>query len=154
DGLHMMADVDIFEEESKLPAGATVLRSLGYFLPRAPTPHAHAWTFHRQMSLATIDLHRHVGPQRNILSPQEAQQAAVPLSNTLRGLSPTHRALMLLMSFGIFERHYWNGHIPLKGLHDFAALQHRHGDRIDWKAIIKAAELHHFSVSARAFLHL
>jgi len=157
DGLCMMADIDMLVQENELAAGAAALYSLGYFLLRTPPSHAHAWTFHRPMSLVTIDLHRHVGPQRDLLTPMAARDAAVSLpgeGGTLPGLSPTHRAQLLLMTFGIFERHFRNGHIPLKGLHDLAALYNRHGDKIDWEAITKTAELHRFSASAQAFLHL
>lgn len=157
DGLCMMADVDILVQENELAAAAAVLRSCGYFLLGAPLPHAHAWTFHRPMSVATIDLHWHVGPQRDLLTPMAARDAAVPITgqaSTLSGLSPTHRAQLLLMTFGIFERHYRHGHIPLKGLHDLAALCDRHGAEIDWQALIETAELHRFCRSARAFLHM
>jgi hypothetical protein len=157
DGRCMMADIDMLVQENELAAATAALRSLGYCLLSAPPSHAHAWTFHRPMSLATIDLHRHVGPQRDLLTPMAARDAAVPLAgngDTLQGLNPTHRAQLLLMTFGIFERHYRDGHIPLKGLHDLAALGNRHGDKIDWEAIAKKAELHRFSAPAHAFLEL
>jgi putative nucleotidyltransferase-like protein len=157
DGLCMMSDVDILLEESELAAASAALNTLGYFLFSTPPSHAHAWTFYRPMSLATIDLHKHVGPQRDLLRPMAARDAAVPFASregALHALSPTHRAQLLLMTFGIFERHYRNGHIPLKGLHDLAALCSRHADKIDWDAITKQAELYRFDVSAQAFLHM
>jgi hypothetical protein len=157
DGQFMMADVDILVAENDLAAGAKALRSLGYRLLDSPAPHAHGWTFYRPTSLVTIDLHRHVGPQRHILTPEAARNAAIPIADKhglLLGLSPTHRALLLLMTFGIFERHYRNGDIAFKGLQDLATLCHRHGGRIDWSTIAEAAELYRFGASARAFLHL
>jgi hypothetical protein len=155
-GQFMMADVDILVAESDLPASAKALHSLGYRLLGTPAPHAHGWTFHRSGSLVTIDLHRHVGPQRDILTPEAARNTAVPFADgqgLLWGLSPTHRAQLLLMTFGIFERHYRNGDIAFKGLHDLAALCHRYGDRIDWKDIAEQAQFYDFEAPAQAFLH-
>jgi hypothetical protein len=157
DGLHLMSDVDLLLQESDLATGVTALRSIGYAMLSDPSRHAHAWAFHRPMSLVSIDLHRHIGPQRNLLAPATAARAAVYLSRhgvEMAGLCPTHRALLLMMNFGIFERHYRNGHIPLRGLHDLAFLSARHGQEIDWTAIAHAARAHMFGASAQALLHM
>src|SRR5262249_30484875 len=111
DGVSMMTDIDVLLQESELATGAAALRSLGYFVLGDPPRHAHAWTFHRPMSLVTIDLHRHLGPQREVLTPMAARDAAVPVVSSgvmLAGLCPTDRALLLIMTFGIFERDYRN----------------------------------------------
>jgi hypothetical protein len=157
DGIRLMSDIDLLLQQSDLTAGFAVLRSMGY-TPLGDAPrHTHGWAFHRPMSLVTIDVHRHVGPQRSLLTPATVTSVAVPLSHNgveLAGLCPTHQALLLVMTFGILERHYRNGSIPLKNMHDLATLIMRHGREIDWAALARTARAHGFIAPARALLYI
>lgn len=156
-GSRLMTDIDMLLPENLIADGAAALRALGYFTLGGSPPHAHAWTFYRPMSLVTIDLHRHIGPQRDLLPADAAQVAAAPLSAgtmALDGLCPTDRALLLMLTFGIFERGYAGGQISLRGLYDLAALCARHGPAIDWQAIAGKAKAHGLTRLARAWLHM
>ena len=139
DGLFMMADVDIVLNEGEILRADTVLRSLGFMtFPKADHP-VHARTYHRAMSLVTIDLHWHLGSQTCLLSTAAAQEASLPLYRDGMYVAvpcATHRALLPMLSFSIFEPHFGAGVIPMKGLHDFAATCRRQGDHIDWHEII------------------
>jgi hypothetical protein len=155
EGLFVMADVDLLLNDQEIPPAATILRTLGYSTFGEEPHHAHAETFHRPMSTISIDLHWDLGPQRRLLSSAMAQEAAVDLSGNgldLTGLCPTHRVLLLLMSFSIFDPQYRNREIPLRGLHNLAAICNRH--RIDWEAVAEAVSNHGLEGPAQAWLHM
>jgi putative nucleotidyltransferase-like protein len=157
DGLFMMTDVDIVLHEGEILRADTVLRSMGYMtFPKADHP-VHARTYHRAMSLVTIDLHWHLGPQTRLLSTAAAQEAAIPLYREgMYVASPcaTHTALLPMLSFSIFEPHYGAGVIPMKGLHDFAATCRRKADDIDWQEIIDRFCRHDMRRLADAWLFI
>jgi hypothetical protein len=153
-GSSMMTDIDMIVPEAEIPEAFRALRSLGYHLLGDSPAHAHAWTFHRPMSLVTIDLHRDVGPQRKILPSIAASRSAVAVANeaaAIEGLSVTHRVSLMIMTFGIFERHYPSGQIPLNNLHNLATLCHRHGDKIDWRSIAGMVSAHRFCAETAAW---
>jgi hypothetical protein len=156
DESRMMTDIDLLLQEQHISEGFRALHSLGYVVLGKMANKAHAWAFHRPSSLVTIDLHRHVGPQRDLLTPQAALHRAMPIvcDVEVHSLSPTDRALLLGMTFGIFEMHYWNGHIPLKGLHDLAALCSRLGNKIDWGLVAATAAAHQFEASQAAWSYM
>jgi putative nucleotidyltransferase-like protein len=157
DGLFMMTDVDILLHENEVSHADTVLRSLGYVtFPKMNHP-VHARTYHRAMSLVTIDLHWHLGPQTRFLSTAAAQEAAIPLYRDgmhVASPCPTHTALLPMMSFAIFDAHFRAGTIPVKGLHNFAATCSRHGDRIDWHQILDVFCRHEMRRAAEAWLFM
>jgi hypothetical protein len=152
----MMTDVDILLSEQEMEKACSILSSMGYFLFGRPRRYDHAWTFHRSGSLVTIDLHRHVGPQRDILATDIARNNAVPSTDdsSIWGLCPTHSALLHVMTFAIFERFYRLRQIPLRCLHDLAFLYHRRQEEIDWNTIARVAEAHDFSLATHAFFHM
>jgi Uncharacterised nucleotidyltransferase len=154
DGLFMMADMDALLAEKEIPLAYNVLRSLGYVKLGDPPAHAHALTFDRAGELATIDLHRCVGPQVRLLNPEEARLSATALAGSrlnLAGLSPTHRVLLLLMSYCLFEPQFRSFELPLKGLHDLAVICRRHGRSIDWTRIADVMRHHSLEAAARAW---
>ena len=62
-----------------------------------------------------VDLHWHLGPQTRLLTSATAQKAAIPLCRknmALAALCATHRALLPILSFAVFEPHYRSGAIP------------------------------------------
>ena len=123
---HQIPDIDVLVKHDEIEGSSASLRSIGYGMLGEPSGHAHAYTFHRPMSLVTIDLHRDVGPQRALLSPEAVYAAARPINRndaSMDGLAISHRVLMLIMTFGIFERHYLSGHIPMRGLVHLADLR-------------------------------
>jgi hypothetical protein len=153
-GSGMLTDIDIIVREDEIFEASEALRSLGYITLGTAARHAHAWTFHRSMALVTIDLHRNVGPQRGIIPTEIAMREAIARTcgaSEFRGLSITHRVLLLIMNFGIFGRHYYDHEVPLRNLHDLAALCHHHADEIDWDMIARTAAAHGFINEAAAW---
>jgi hypothetical protein len=134
----MMTDIDILTAKNETATATEVLRSLGYRTLGRTTHVAHASTFHRAMSLVTIDLHSDLGPQRRLISADAACRSARPLRNMSAlgdGLSVTHRVLLLIMAFGIFETHYPSGHIPLRHLCELARLCRLYPGQVDWDLV-------------------
>jgi hypothetical protein len=131
----MMADVDVLLVEKEFAVACEILRSLGYVGLGEPALHAHALTFWRPGELATIDVHRHMGPQIRLLSAVAATRLAMPLSHrtlNVYGIRPTHRVILLFMNYCIFEPQYHNRELPLRNLHDLAVVCSRHQPDIDW----------------------
>lgn len=156
-GLAMMADVDILVAEEEFPAACRALRSLGYVTLRDPAPHDHAMTFHQAGKLVTIDLHRRVGPQVRLLDPADACRLAVELPNgnlELAALCPTHRVLLLLLSYCVFKPEYHAYEIPLRGLHDFAVICRHSGHSIDWVTIAEVVHHHSLEKPAHAWFNM
>jgi hypothetical protein len=134
----MMTDIDILTAKDETAAASEVLRSLGYRTLGRTSHVAHAATFHRPMSLVTIDLHSDLGPQRRLISADAACRSARPLRNMATlgdGLSVTHRVLLLVMAFGIFETHYPSGHIPLRHLCELSRLCRLYPSQVDWDLV-------------------
>ncbi|WP_119302658.1 nucleotidyltransferase family protein [Dongia deserti] len=157
EGASIMADVDLLIRRQELPVAISALRSIGYDLLAVPPAHAHAWTFYRPLSLATIDLHCDVGPQRALLSADAVRSVAKPVArNDLAMDAPSinHRVLMLVMNFGVFERHYFRGHIPLRGLRDLGEICQRNGSDIDWDYLCHSMSEPTLSAQAAAMFHM
>lgn len=157
EGAGIMTDADLLVRHGELPIAITALRSLGYELLAEPPAHAHACTLHRPMSLVTIDLHSDVGPQRALLSPDAVYAAARQINRTdvaVDALAVSHRVLILLMTFAVFERHYLAGHIPMRGLSHLADLCARHGRDIDWNYILETADRHRLCAQAASLLYM
>ena len=153
-GSSMMTDIDIIVKDEEISKTFSALRSLGYAILGEPTAPSHAWTFHRSMSLVTVDLHCDVGPQRNILRADVAIQGATDITDNttpVGGLNVTHRVCLLIMNFGIFERHYCAGDIPLRNLHHLASLCHQHAGEIDWQVIANTMAAHQLEAEAGAW---
>src|SRR3546814_4514008 len=87
----MMADVDLLVPRAGFDAAIGALASIGYVALSGPgEPPAHGVTLARAGGLATIDLHRDLGPQRRVLPAEAVLASAVPLSaNGLRLLAPS-----------------------------------------------------------------
>ena len=157
EGLLMMADMDVLLPDEEFALGCSILRSLGYTSLGDIPIHAHASTFYRAGALATIDLHRHVGPQRRLLTAADARQSAVSFAShslDLAGLSATHRVLLSLMNYCLFEPQYRNHELPLRNLHDLAVVCRQHRHRIDWDAIADTVRRNSLEVPARVWFNM
>jgi len=154
EGLFMMADIDLLLPEGTIAPAQRVLGSLGYVALGEPSAHDHALTFGRAGTLATIDLHRRVGPQLRVLSAEDACRSATALaagSLDIAALCPTHRVLLLVMGYCLFEPHYRSGELPLKVLHDLAVVCRRHRKSIDWMHIADRIRRHALAPAAGAW---
>ncbi len=153
----MMADVDVLMAEEAFPLACGVLRSLGYVSFDEPQAHLHAVTFHRAGELATIDLHRRLGPQLRLLAPEDAERSAVAVPSRgldLAGLCPTHRVLLLLMNYCLLEPQYWKRELPLRDLHTLAVLCRRYHRSIDWATIAQVVGRHSLDGPTRRWFNM
>jgi hypothetical protein len=153
----MMADLDVLLSENDFAFGCSILHSLGYIRVGDTSSNTHALTFSKAGELATIDLHRHVGPQRRLLTAVDARRSAASFTShnlDLAGLSPTHRVLLSLMNYCLFEPQYLNSELPLRGLHDLAIICWQHGHRIDWDAVTDTIHRHSLEAPARAWFNM
>jgi hypothetical protein len=156
-GANLMTDIDLLVLREELPGAIAALQSQDYRLLADPPPHAHARTLHRPFSIASIDIHCDIGPQRLLLPPDAARAAAEPMDREEIGmdaLSVSDRVLLLIMTFAVFERHYFAGRIPLRGLGTLADLCHRRGEEIDWHYVAHTLGQNHMSDPAAAMLHM
>lgn len=153
----IMTDTDLLVKRDEIRGAVSALRSIGYDLLGEPSAHAHASTFHRSMSLVTIDLHWDVGPQRILLSPEAVYAAARPINRrdvSMDGLAISHRVLILIMTFGIFERHYVAGHIPMRGLIHLADLCKQYKGEVDWEHVFRMTDRHQLRAQAACMFHM
>jgi Uncharacterised nucleotidyltransferase len=97
-GFRMLRDLDLLIPETRLMDAVGLLLEHGYKIHGKGEP----WTYqfrmmYREGDLVVVELHRHVGEQRHLLSPEEAFRHAVPLSAPseprVLSLCPTHRVL-------------------------------------------------------------
>jgi predicted transcriptional regulator len=157
EGLLMMADIDVLLPEDEFAQGCRTLRSLGYITFGDMTHNAHALTFHKAGALATVDLHRHVGPQVRLLTIADARQSAIGFTSHnlgLAGISATHRVLLSLMNYCLFESQYRNRELPLRGLHNLAVVCRQHRHRIDWDAVSHAVHRNSLEAAARSWFNM
>jgi hypothetical protein len=153
----IMTDIDFLVKHDEIESAGAALRSIGYDLLGEPSGRAHAFTFHRPMSLVTIDLHWDVGPQRALLPPEAVYAAAQPINRddaSIYGFAIRHRVLMLIMTFGVFERHYLAGHIPMRGLINLDDLCRQHQGEVDWEQILEMTDRHQLRAQAACMLHM
>lgn len=157
DDVVMMADLDMLLPEPEFDVGCRILRSLGYVSFEGSPMSTHARTFHRTGALATIDLHRHVGPQTRLLTASDARRSAEHFARDgleFAGLSATHRLLLSFMSYCLFEPEYWNRELPLRALHGLAVICRHYRCRIDWHWIDAIINRYSLARPLRAWLHL
>ena len=150
-GFRMLRDLDLLIPETRLMDAVGVLLEHGYKIHGKGEP----WTYqfrmmYREGDLVVVELHRHVGEQRHLLSPEEAFRHAVPLSAPseprVLSLCPTHRVLHSIFHAEIQNRAFELRWIPLRELVDLIYLERKYRDSIDWQDIRRrlgiVAEVH------------
>jgi Uncharacterised nucleotidyltransferase len=137
----IMADLDFLVPRSSFEAAVNALRRIGYSLLGTTFNRSeHSLTLFRAGVLATIDLHRDLGPQRTLLPADAAITASVPLAIDgleLRSLSPTHRVLHAIVNASVNEPHYRMATIALCRLYELMLLSQRRTFAIDWNAVCR-----------------
>ena len=137
-GIWVTRDIDLLVKQAALTQAASILMSAGYkaSLPYDPTLHSYP-SLSKPGKVVTLDVHRDIGPQRNVLTVEDAMAEAWPLPGHDKALilSPTHRLVHLLYHSEIQDRRYELGKISLHQLLNFKYLTDRFGDRIDWKEV-------------------
>ena len=135
----IMADLDFLTPRAGFETAVDALRGIGYsVLATAADRLDYSLTLARGGVLATIDLHRDLGPQRTLLSADAAVSAAEPLSVEgieLLSLCPTHRILHAIVNVSVNDPHYRMARIALCRLYELALLSRHRSTAIDWSAV-------------------
>jgi hypothetical protein len=135
-GIWITRDIDLLVKQASLTQAASTLISAGYkaSVPYDPTLHSYP-PLSKPGKVVTLDVHRDIGPQRNVLSVEDAMAEAWPLPGHDKALilSPTHRLVHLLYHSEIQDRRYELGKISLHQLLNFIYLTERFSDQIDWR---------------------
>jgi hypothetical protein len=134
-GARMMADIDLLVVREGFDEARTALEGLGYRLNDPAASEQHALTMGRDEDLATIDLHRDLGPQHVLLPAEEALRNAetlpVPGLSGAR-LSPTHRALHCLINSEVVGANHHLGELALRPLLDLSVFSRAD---VDWPLV-------------------
>ena len=135
----IMGDLDFLVPRAGFETAIDSLRRIGYSVLDAPCNQLeYSLTLVRGGVLATIDLHRDLGPQRTLLPADAAIAAAAPLSIKgidLLSLSPTHRILHAIVNTSVNDPHYRMATIALCRLYELVLLSQHRTAAIDWDAV-------------------
>jgi hypothetical protein len=158
-GERLLADIDLVVAADGWEAALAALADAGY---RPATDaaiyekHFHHVPLARREDAVTIELHRHLGWQRHLLTPGEVVVAAEPAAGApeLRLCSPAHRLVFGSMHAQLQNMEYAARRFSLRDLWDIQQLLARHGDRIDWMAVAALARGRGLEAYLAASLHL
>ena len=156
-GERWLADIDLVVA----PAGwSTALGALeeGGFRP-ATNPAIYARHFHhvplaRPGDPVTIEVHRHLGWQRHLLTPEEVVAMAAPGRAGLPLASPAHRFIFGSLHAQLQNMEYAAGHFSLRDLCDIQYLAATQAERLDWAEIAAFARTRGIFPYLAASLHL
>ena len=158
-GGRYMADLDILVGEEDRQAAVGALDRAG-FRPAAPAlpyaRHFHHVPLARDSDPVTIELHRHLGWQRHLLTAREALSASRPLAGSpaIRLLSPTHRFIHGCLHAQLQDMGYAAGVFKLRDLLDIQYLMAGKADALDWQAIAAFGAERGIAVHLALPLHL
>lgn len=156
-GARTLVDLDLLIPEGRISPIVERLAEIGYSTEGAGGWHTHTYSvLFRRGEPWTLDLHRYFGYQRDILTPGDVCQAAVPFD--LDGLRlllpcPTHRIFLNFFHAQIQNQNHWLGTIPLMQLYDFARLCRHHRDAINWERLRALASQHYMERALKAYVH-
>jgi hypothetical protein len=157
-GARMMMDIDILIPETEIAHALAPLERLGY----RPVGEG-AWKAHTYSALCrpganwSLDVHRYLGYQRDIVAPADVGHEAVPLEShgvRLLAPSPTHRVFHNFYHAQLQNRQHALGLFPFMQLCDFAALGRYHREAIDWAWLRTSAQRHGMALALEAYVHL
>ena len=156
-GSRLLGDVDFLVAAKQEVPTLEALTHAG-FRPAAAAAlyarHFHHVPLARPGDPVTIELHRHLGWQRHLLTPAEAMAAAAPLAAlpALRLMNPAHRFIFGCLHAQLQDMTYRAGLIRLRDLLDIAELAN--GEILDWQAIAAFGEERGIQAYLAGPLHL
>jgi hypothetical protein len=134
-GKWVTRDIDLLVDRDSFFPAAQILEHHGFRAKGDYNPQLHSYpALAKSGNVVTIDLHRDVGPQRNVLPVSEALRDARVLSEQpkILALPPTQRMVHLLYHGEIQDRRHELANVSLHQLVNFETLLRRYGDEIDW----------------------
>ena len=156
-GVRSMLDLDFLVRMGQVDRAIAVLHELGY----RPQDVAELDFQHRPMikagAFGPVEIHRYIGEQREVLTPDEAWSDCVELSAgdaRLLALSPTHRVIHNVFHSEVQDRGHELGFIWPRQLHDLVGICRFHAAHIDWAAIDRSMTRHGLGATLRARLYL
>ncbi len=137
----MMVDIDYLVPPGTEDTAWDVMADLGY---RATDDddysRAHQMNaIFREGTVAPIEIHRTPGPQRTLLTVEEAYADSIVVDTgggRCRVMSPDHRALHALFHGQVQDFHYWFARPQLRTLLDLRRFIEGDGPGIDWPMIM------------------
>ncbi len=139
-GDRQLTDIDLLVDPDAYQAAAGALKAAGF---RAVGPlepyarHFHYVPLARPGDPVTVEVHRHLGWQRHLLTPGEVIAAAEPLGEaaSIGMMSPMHRFVFGCLHAQLQNMGYGSGLFSLRDLVDIRHLLERKADALDWPAI-------------------
>jgi hypothetical protein len=139
-GDRQLTDIDLLVAPDACEAAVGALKAAG-FRAAAP-PETYARHFHcvplaRRGDAVTIEVHRHLGWQRHLLTPGDVIAAAEPLGEaaSIGVMSPMHRFIFGCLHAQLQNMGYGSGMFSLRDLMDIRHLLEHKADALDWPAI-------------------
>jgi hypothetical protein len=158
-GERWLADIDLVVSPSGWAAALDALTTAGFrpaIDPAIYARHFHHVPLARPDDPVTIELHRHLGWQRHLLTAEEVVAAAAPAPGApeIPLCGPAHRFIFGSLHAQLQNMEYAAGQFSLRDLCDIQYLEAAHGDRLDWPAIAAFARERKIFPYLAASLHL
>ncbi len=137
-GERWLADLDLVIAPASWDAGVQAIEAAGFHPiidPAIYRRHFHHVPLGRTGDRVSIELHRHLGWQRHLLTPEEVIAAAQPGPLGAPLCSPAHRFIYGCLHGQLQDLQYAAGQFSLRDQVDIQYLLARHGGALDWPAI-------------------
>ncbi len=158
-GERWLADIDLVVAPADWMTALGAIEAAGFQPATDPATyerHFHHVPLARPGDVVTIELHRHLGWQRYLLTPDEVVAAARPAPGrpALPLSSPAHRFIFGSLHAQLQNMEYAAGQFSLRDLCDIQYLAATQGDRLDWPAVAAFAHERGIFPYLAASLHL
>lgn len=137
-GERWLADLDLAIAPASWDAGLAAIEAAGFHPIVDPViyrRHFHHVPLGRTGDRVSIELHRHLGWQRHLLTPDEVIAAARPGPAGVPLCSPMHRFIYGCLHGQLQDLQYAAGQFSLRDQVDVQYLLSRHGGALAWPAI-------------------
>jgi hypothetical protein len=148
-GIRIMTDIDLLVPKDELEKSLDVLHQLGYRGEDSEgifdQHHHHCAPLFRPGDYGAMELHHDLLMKgfRQILPVEVALAQSEPLEfngASMKVLSPTHRILHNILHSQLIDRHYPEGVLPFRSLHEVVTESNASRNRLDWSYIRKVME--------------
>jgi hypothetical protein len=139
----MMVDVDVLVPSGVEDVAWNAMADLGYrAVDDDDYSRAHQMNaIHREGAVATIEIHRTPGPQRTLVTVDEAYADSALVSaesGRCRVMSTDHSVRHALFHGQVQDFHYWFARPQLRTLLDLRRYIDTHGPDIDWAGVVRS----------------
>lgn len=143
-GVRIMTDIDLLVPSGDLEKSQEILRQMGYRAEEGmkcyDESHHHCAPLFRPGDYGALELHRDLLMKgyRQFLPGETALAESEPLEyegRAMKVLSPTHRVLHNILHSQIIDRHYPEGVLPLRSLHEMVTEVSAQRSRFEWSGI-------------------